>query len=165
VSSRRRAIPVGRQARRSIGRAGGGRPPQPVRPGGFTLIEMMMVIAMLSILISLALPAYNSTIVRMHRTAAERFMLDVANREEQYMLDARSYTATIGSGGLGIAPEADIAARYTFAVTLTGNDCNAAALAGPSFVIAATAIGAQARDGNLCLDSRNNRIPVGKWER
>ena len=138
---------------------------RPGRPRGFTLIEIAVVLAIISILVSVALPSYSGSIVRLNRASAERFMLDVANREEQYMMDARSYTATVGTGGLGITPEVDLVVRYTFAVALTGNDCAGAALAGPSFVISATAIGAQAGDGNLCLDSRNNRTPAAKWER
>lgn len=132
---------------------------------GFTLIEIAIVLAIVAILTAIALPSYSGSVLRANRANAERFMLDVANRQEQYLMDARSYTATIGSGGLGITPEADIATRYTFAVTLTGNDCAGTAVAGPSYVIRATAIGSQASDGDLCLDSRNNKTPAAKWER
>jgi type IV pilus assembly protein PilE len=165
VNGRQSVTSASTHAWRLVGAGCGSPALRPCRPRGFTLIEIAVVIAVIAILVSVALPSYSSSVIRLNRTSAERFMLDVANREEQYMMDARSYTATIGTGGLGVTPEVDIAVRYTFAVAVTGNDCTGAALAGPSFVITATAIGGQASDGNLCLDSRNNRTPAGKWER
>jgi len=134
-----------------------------VGPRGFTMIEMLITVATIAILVSVALPSYSSVMLRLNRNAGERFMLDIANKQEQVILDLRAFTATIGSGGLGLAPTGDVAANYTFAVALTGNDCLGSSLSGPGYVITATAIGKQASDGNLCLDSRNNRTPTSKW--
>ena len=136
------------------------------RPGasrGFTMIEMMITVAIVAILVSIALPSYSNVMVKLNRSAAAQFMMDIANREEQTTLDMRGFTATIGSGGLGLSPSSDVAAGYTFSVALTGNDCLGNSLSGPAYVITATAIGTQAGDGNLCLDSRNNRTPAAKW--
>src|SRR5512140_2335448 len=109
VNGRQSVISASTHERRLVGAGGGSRAWRPHRPHGFTLIEIAMVIAVISILVSLALPSYSNSIIRLNRTSAERFMLDVANREEQFMMDARSYTATIGTGGLGITPAVDIA--------------------------------------------------------
>lgn len=126
----------------------------------------MITLAIVAVLVTIALPLYTNHIVRANRASAERFMLDIANREEQFMLDQRSYTATWGTGGLGLSADADLLTRYQFPdVALTGNDCAGVALVGPSYVIRATAIGSQESDGNLCLDSRNNRTPAEKWRR
>jgi type IV pilus assembly protein PilE len=138
---------------------------RPHRCRGYTLMEIATVLAILSILVSIALPSYSGSVMRVNRSAAERFMLDIANRQEQFLMDTRSYTTTIGSGGLGLTPEVELAVKYTFAVALTGTDCAGAALAGPAYVITGTAIGGQSADGNLCLDSRNNRTPSDKWQR
>ena len=144
-----------------------GRPlPRPFFSTGFTLIEVLITLVIVAILVTIALPMYTNHLVRVNRAAAERFMLEIANREEQFMLDQRSYTATWGSGGLGLTADADLLTRYQFpAVALSGSDCAGVALVGPSFVVKATAIGSQASDGDLCLDSRNNRTPAGKWQR
>ena len=61
---------------------------------GFTAIELLITVAIVAILATVALPAYNNTLVRANRAAAQSYLLDLANREEQYLLDARTYTTT-----------------------------------------------------------------------
>src|SRR5690349_1653168 len=94
----------------------------PVRPHkslGFTLIELMVTVVIIGILAAVAIPSYQNYIIRANRSSAQQFMLDVANREEQYLLDARTYSATIGTGGLNLTTPAQLSNRYTFAVVLT----------------------------------------------
>jgi type IV pilus assembly protein PilE len=83
-------------------------------------------------------------------------MLAVAARQEQFLLDQKAYTTTLGSGGVNIAVPAEIATRYTFAATV--------GTAPPSYSITATAIGAQAVDGNLTLTSTGAKTPADKWK-
>jgi len=81
---------------------------------GFTLIEVLIVVAILGILMSIAVPAYSEYIRRAHRAAAQQFLLDVAQRQEQYLLDNRQYATIlgVGAGGLGMVVPADIAPYY-----------------------------------------------------
>jgi type IV pilus assembly protein PilE len=142
--------------------------PRPARLAGFTLIEMLIVVLIVATLAAIALPAYRNAIIKSNRSAAEQFMSDVSNREEQYLLDQRSYASGSwpGAGGLNTAPTSDVLANYTFVAVTTGNDCNGTAVVAPAYVISATAIGSQASDGNLgnlCLDSRGNKTPTTKW--
>jgi type IV pilus assembly protein PilE len=69
---------------------------------GFTLIELMIVVAVITILASVAYPSYMSYATRAKRSDAQQMMQEIALKEGQYILDARSYTATIGTGGLNI---------------------------------------------------------------
>jgi type IV pilus assembly protein PilE len=144
---------------RPIGMAGSGAPPL----RGFTIIELMITVAVVAILASIAVPSYSSAMLRVNRTVAERFMIDISNTEELVALSQNGFVATIGAGGLGLVPTADLAANYTFAVALSGADCLGNSVSGAAYVITATAIGAQVPDGNLCLDSSNHRTPSAKW--
>jgi type IV pilus assembly protein PilE len=135
------------------------------RTRGFTLLELVTVVAIVGILAAIALPSYNSYIIRANRSQAKQALQDIANREEQYRLDVRSYTATLGSGGLGYTPGSDVAVNYAFSAATTGNDCNGNAVVAPAYVLTATAQGNQLSDGNLCLDSQGNKTPTDKWAR
>ena len=134
---------------------------------GFTLLELMIVVVVVAVLASIALPAYRNVVIRGNRSAAKQFMSDISNREEQYLLDQRSYATDYGSGGLGLTPSSEASTNYTFSVATTGNDCLGGALPGtaPSYVITGSATGTQASDGNLCLDSVGNKTPAAKWTR
>src|SRR5262245_817947 len=69
---------------------------------GFTLIELMIVVAILAALVMFAIPNYREYNKRGNRSQAAQVMLTIQNREEQYLLDARAYTAALDSTGLNI---------------------------------------------------------------
>ena len=123
---------------------------------GFTLIELMMVVAIVAILLAVALPAYQNQMIRGHRAAAKSEMLDIANRQQQFLLANRSYAATVGE--LNYTLPAEVAAHYTPAIALPVG-------AAPSYSMTFTAIGRQASDGPLTITSEGAKTPVDKWER
>lgn len=137
--------------------------PAPAR--GFTLIEMMVAMVIVAILAAVAYPSYERHAMRGRRSDAQQLMGQIAMREEQYMLDARAYTATIGAGGLNVAAEG-----WTCAATCTNAyyTVSVAPQAGPppSYSISAQAIGTQSADGNLTLGSdggKSRSAGDGRW--
>ncbi len=130
------------------------------RREGFTLIELMIVVAIIAILAMIGIPSYDRYVVRSNRAVAKQFMLSIASKQEQYMLDARSYAGGVAAlTTLGLTAPAELATRYTFSVA----DCVAPC---STYTITATPIGAQASDGPapLTLDNLGNKSPAEKWK-
>jgi type IV pilus assembly protein PilE len=122
---------------------------------GFTAIELLITVATIAILVTVALPAYNSTIVRANRAAAQSFLLDLANREEQYLLDARTYTTTVGDL---LAPPETVTPYYSVTITVPSGSSVANA-----YVITATPVATsiQKNDGNLSINQ--DGVRTGSW--
>lgn len=64
---------------------------------GFTLIELMITVAILGIIASIALPSYFEHVKRTARTEAITALLDAANRQEQFFVDNRVYTSDLAN--------------------------------------------------------------------
>jgi len=120
---------------------------------GFTLVELMIAVAIIGILASIAIPSYVEYVKKGRRASAQSHLMDIAQRQQQYLLDARTYAASLTT--LGITTPTDVANYYTIQVNVAD--------APPSFTITATAQGTQVSDGNLTLDSTGAKTPVGKW--
>lgn len=125
---------------------------------GFTLIELMITIVIIGILAGIALPAYQNSVRKSHRSAAQAEMLDIANRQQQFLLANRSYTSTLSN--LGYSVPADVAARYTCTVAATNPSTGL-----PTFTISCVPTSLQSASGfsTLTLDSTGAKAPAGEW--
>ena len=85
------------------------------KSSGFSLVELMIVVVIVAILASIAIPAYNSQIRQSRRTDAKTALLDLAGREERFFSSNNGYTNSQAS--LGYAPATSTA---TFPPTSPG---------------------------------------------
>ena len=74
------------------------------RAKGFTLIELMIVVAIVGIIAAIAYPAYQDYLTRTKRTVATSTLLQVSGRQEQYYTENRQYAATLTELGYPANP-------------------------------------------------------------
>ena len=125
---------------------------------GFTLIELMIAVAVVAILAMIAIPTYTAQMVKGRRSSAEAVLLDIAQRQQQYFLDSRAYAPDVATLlGTNTTP-ANVRAYYTV-TTAPGAGLP------PTFTATATPLPgtAQAGDVILIIDQAGAKTPTGMW--
>ncbi len=126
---------------------------------GFTLIELMIVVAIVGILAAVVYPSYSEFVIRSNRAEAPQELVRIANLQEQLFVDSRAYTNDISKLGLGTT------ATMT---TESGNYVISSVVAGGTFTLTATAQGAQAKGDAACkeitLTDTGAKAPISCWE-
>jgi type IV pilus assembly protein PilE len=94
---------------------------------GFTLIELMIAVALVAVLVSVAIPAYNGYVSTSRQTEGWNNLRTLQIAEEEYFLDNNSYFEGIdaaalksASGGLWQRAETDADANFEYAVDADG---------------------------------------------
>ena len=82
------------------------------KAGGVTLIELLIVVIIIGILASIAIPSYRQYVLRSHRVDAKTVLLNIAAAQEKFYLQNNRYAveaelSVAPPNGLGIALDAD----------------------------------------------------------
>jgi type IV pilus assembly protein PilE len=131
------------------------------RDNGFTLIELMVALAVVAILTVIAFPSYQRYIQRGIRAQGQVFLMDLSQRQEQFFLDQRGYATDLGAGVGQLANmtvPVEVAKHYTLQRPFTVSN---AAGAPPTYTLMLTPnagdMMATANDGNLLIDNLGTR--------
>ncbi|MGB0867832.1 MAG: type IV pilin protein [Granulosicoccaceae bacterium] len=124
---------------------------------GFTLMELLIVVAIIGILGSIGYSSYQGYVLETRRSSAQNYLMHLSQAQEKFYIENRVYTANLANLG-GQSSTAD--GMYDISVTTDNN--------GQGFTLSAnTASGsAQAADNGctaLRLDHLNSRSPTTCW--
>lgn len=127
---------------------------------GFTLIELMIVVALIGILASIAYPSYQSSVTNARRSDGMSTLLNIMSAQERNFTMNNAYTTDMSS--LGFAVDAgEVVSENSFyrisaSFCTTGDSSCIKLIAAPQ--------GGQASDGNLTINSIGSKTPIEKWQ-
>lgn len=130
-------------------------------PKGFSLIELMITIAIIGILAAVVYPSYIDSVTRSNRSEAQRELVKIANLQEQFYVDFRRYTNDMTELGLTVNSEgAYITDQENYSIDGSIN--------GSTFSLTAGALGFQKINDSTCIalfiTETGAKTPIDCWE-
>ena len=130
------------------------------RDRGFTLIDLLIAVAIIAILLRIAFPSYQAYVIRSSRQSAQSELVALANMQEKIFLNSSAYATSTtavtdaysgqSTGGLGVTSGKTKDGRYAFSLVATAT----------TFTLTADPAGTpQAADGKLTI----NEAGVRAW--
>jgi type IV pilus assembly protein PilE len=124
---------------------------------GFTLIEIMVVVAIIGILAAIAIPNYSNYVIKGARTSAQTELLQLAALQEKIFLNSSAYSVSIttnydgtNAGGLGKTSGMTSDGKYTLTITPL--------VSGQTYTITAKPTANKPQVGNGCMTIQENGL-------
>jgi len=143
---------------------------RPYQVSGFTLVELLMTMLVLGILLSIAIPGYKDYLIRANKSAVKATMLEIASRQEQYMMISGAY-GTLAQ--LSYTVPAEVNAAFVVQVTPgTNTGSTITALQGlPTFTVTASGRAGTIQEGHpaagaatqLSINQFGLKLPINEW--
>ncbi len=109
-----------------------------IKNRGFTLIELMIVVAVIAIIASIALPAYQDQILRGKRTEGKNFLLEISSLQEEFFIENVSYANSITTASQLNFTSASPSGYYNITMSVTPSGCVAGTTQCRTFSLTAT---------------------------
>ena len=129
---------------------------------GFTLVELAIVLALIAVLATLALPSYQGVVRKSRRAEAQAALLELVLRQERWRADHPEYAPS--AADLGAAGPRDRSARY-YRIEVVDSTST-------TFTVRAEAVAGRGQEHDrqgevMCspleIDQSRRRLPVGCW--
>ena len=121
---------------------------------GFTLIEVMVVVAIIGILASIALPSYREYVLRGNRAEGQAFLTAAAARQERYRAQNNGYANTL-TKLYGETTKTSETGKYSLGVSVAGDNSDG------GFALTATQSFGDTDCGNLTLNGLGEKDASG----
>ena len=137
------------------------------RSYGFTLVELMVVVVILSIIVGIAYPSYRNYMTQTRRSDAQSILTQVANNEEKFFSSCNRYTTTMNAGTIpgcdGLGYSNNLSPDGHYQGTIGATTIAGAGTIATAFTATATPVagGLQANNGALRIDSTG----VKQWNK
>jgi type IV pilus assembly protein PilE len=118
----------------------------------------MITVVIVSILAAIAYPSYQNYILKGNRASAQAFLMDAAQRQQQYFLDNRAYAGDIGTLFASAPVPTEVSPYYDITFDPPG-------VTPPTFKITATPKGRQNKNNEptLSIDQAGTKLPSTSW--
>ena len=126
------------------------------------MVELMVVLVIIAIVSAVAVPSYRQYTREGHRAAAQAALADGVARQEQFFLDNKTYTTSLGTTGLNMS-NTTAGGHYAISVATPTSECPIATC----YLLQATPQGAQTEDcsksDSITYSSEGEKTPSNCW--